>query len=72
MKAIKHRSLGPALLVLTSLTACSGADEPVPPPQEPGALQRSIQEPLDKARGVESQIQQQQRKLENTLNEAEG
>lgn len=72
MKAIKLLLLGPASVVIASLAGC-GSTEPAPPPQqEPGALQRTIQEPLDKARAVEGQLQQQQQELQKTLNDAEG
>ena len=67
----------PARTVLLSLVACAflagcGEPEPPPPPKdEHKALQRAIQEPLDKARAVEDQLQEQQKAMQRQLDDAE-
>lgn len=53
------------------LTGCDNAEPPPPPKDEHKALQRAIQEPLDKARAVEGQLQEQQKAMQRQLDEAE-
>lgn len=57
------------------LCACAPSEPAAPPeasPQDPKALQRTIQEPLDKARAVESQMQQHRQDLDQQLDDAGG
>lgn len=53
------------------LTGCNAPEPPPPPKDEHKALQRAIQEPLDKARAVEGQLQEQQKVMQRQLDEAE-
>ena len=70
-----RRGLGAAatLGLLAMLAACSS--DPQPPPQvreEDKALQRAIQEPLDKARGVEDQVLKAQEEAARKIDEQGG
>lgn len=70
-----RRGLGAAaaLGLLAMLAACSS--DPPPPTQvreEDKALQRAIQEPLDKARGVEDQVLKAQEEAARKIDEQGG
>ena len=60
-----------ALLVSAVLSACGSAAPPPPEADEHKALQRAIQEPLDKARAVEGELQKQQKAMHRQLDEQE-
>ncbi len=53
------------------LTACGNSEPPPPPKDEHKALQRAIQEPLDKARAVEGQLQEQQKAMQRQVDDME-
>ncbi len=58
----------------TSLIGCgepAPPAPPAPPKDEHKALQRAIQEPLDKARAVESQLQEKNEQLQRELDDAQ-
>jgi hypothetical protein len=59
------------LLVSTVLSACGSAEPPPPEADEHKALQRAIQEPLDKARAVEGELQKQQKAMQRQMDDAE-
>lgn len=65
-----------ALVLLVGLTVplagCGKSEPPPPPKDEHKALQRTIQEPLDKARAVEDQLQKQQEAAQRQIDEAGG
>lgn len=54
-----------------ALAGCGGNEPPPPPKDEHKALQRAIQEPLDKARAVEGELQKQHEAMQRQLDEAE-
>jgi hypothetical protein len=58
------------LLCLALLGACSS--EAPPPREEDRALERAIQEPQDKARAVEDQLEQARRAQDEKLREQGG
>ena len=60
-----------ALLVSAVLSACGSAAPPPPEVDEHKALQRAIQEPLDKARAVEEELQKQQKAMQRQMDDAE-
>ena len=55
----------------TSLIGCGEPAPPAPPKDEHKALQRAIQQPLDKARAVESQLQEKNEQLQRELDDAQ-
>jgi hypothetical protein len=66
------RTAGLALVSLLWLAAC-GSDDPAPPPREEDrALERAIQEPLDRARAVEEEMEKARREQDAKLREQEG
>ena len=58
------------LMSLSWLGACGS--EPPPPREEDRALERAIQEPQDKARAVEDQLEQARRAQDEKLREQGG
>ncbi len=75
MTPIRQLWLVPVLLLAGSLVACGSSQpppEPEPPREEHQALQRAIQEPLDRARAVEDTLQKQQESLQRQLDEDGG
>lgn len=67
MKVSRLACVCAVLLVGMNLAACGGAEPPESPPDEHKALQRAIQEPLDKARAVESELQKQQEAMQRQI-----
>lgn len=68
MRSIARLALSSCVAV--GVIACSSS---APPPQdEHKALQRAIQEPLDKARAAEAQLQKQQEAAQRELDDAGG
>ena len=64
-----------AILFASLLLPACGSQEPTPPapPQEEHkALQRAIQEPIDRARAVEDTLQKQQDSMRQELDESGG
>lgn len=57
--------------LIAPLTGCGDPEPPPPPKDEHKALQRAIQEPLDKARAVEGQLQEQQKAMQRQVDESE-
>ena len=53
--------------VLLPACGCSAT-----PPEDHKALQRTIQEPIDRARAVEDTLQKQQDSMQRTLDESDG
>ncbi len=62
----------PLLLACLQLSACGDREPPPAPKEEHKALQRAIQEPIDKARAVEGELQKQQEAMRRTLEEDGG
>ena len=54
------------------LAACGDAAPPEPPREADRRLERAVQEPLDKARAVEEQMQRQKEEQEARMREQEG
>ena len=54
------------------LAACGSSTAPEPPREEDRRLERAVQEPLDKARAVEEQMQKQKEEQEARMREQEG
>lgn len=63
---------GFVLLVALPLLAACGRSEPPPPREADRALERAIQEPQDKARAVEDQLEQARRAQDEKLREQGG
>lgn len=61
-----------AAALLLGLTACGDATPPEPAREEDRRLERAVQEPLDKARAVEDQLQQQKEEQDARMREQEG
>lgn len=59
------------LAALPGLAGCGSNEPPPPPKDEHQALQRAIQEPLDKARAVEADLQKQHDARQRQLDEAD-
>lgn len=70
-----NRVRTPAFVWLACLTmpllGCSDPEPPAPSQDEHKALQRTIQEPLDKARAAESQMQEKTEQLQRQLDDAQ-
>lgn len=60
-----------ALFLLVPVLAACGS-EPPPPREQDRALERAIQEPQDKARAVEEQLEQARRAQDEKLREQGG
>lgn len=56
------------------LSSCGSSQDaaPAPPPEEHKALQRTIQEPIDRARAVEDTLQKQQDSMRQEMDESGG
>jgi hypothetical protein len=54
------------------LAACGSSAPPQPPRDEDRRLERAVQEPLDKARAVEEQMQRQKEEQDARMREQEG
>ena len=68
-----HRRLAYAVIgmLASQLVACSANPEPAPAPEQHQELRRAIQEPIDKARAAEAQLQEQQKALQQQINQAQ-
>lgn len=55
-----------------ALAGCGSSAPPEPPREEDRRLERAVQEPLDKARALEEQMQQQKAERDAKLREQEG
>ncbi len=64
--------VGLLLLAGMNLTGCGSSETPEPAREEDKALQRAIQEPLDKARAVEDTLQKQQEAMQRQIDEDGG
>lgn len=60
------------LMLITGLAACDKPAPPEPPQPEHQALQRAIQEPLDKARAAEAELQKRQDEMQRQIDDAGG
>jgi len=60
------------LVVAMGLAACGKSAPPEPPQPEHQALQRAIQEPLDKARATEAELQKRQDEMQRQIDDAGG
>lgn len=69
--SIRLAGLAALLLAGTLLPACGSSEPPPPPKDEHKALQRAIQEPIDRARAVEGQLQEQQKARQRQLDAQE-
>lgn len=72
MKAPSAIPMTLLVLVASSLAACGKSAPPEPPREEHQALQRAIQEPLDKARAAEAELQKRQDEIQRQLDDADG
>lgn len=72
MKAPSAIRMTLLLLVASSLAACGKSAPPEPPRQEHQALQRAIQEPLDKARAAEADLQKRQDEMQRQIDASGG
>lgn len=62
-----------AVLALGLLTGCDPEPSPPPPADDRSrALERAVQEPLDKARAVEDQIKAQKERQDRDIEEGGG
>lgn len=59
-------------LLVASLAGCGKSQAPEPPRGEHQALQRAIQEPIDRARAVEEELQKQQDALQRQIEDSGG
>ncbi|HMN34322.1 MAG TPA: hypothetical protein PLI44_02890 [Chiayiivirga sp.] len=69
--SIRLAGLAALLLASALLPACGSSEPPPPPKDEHKALQRAIQEPIDRARAVEGQLQEQQKARQRQLDAQE-
>ena len=62
------------VLALVLLGGCEPAPAPPPPPPEDSsrALERAVQEPLDKARAVEDRVRQEKERQDREIEEGGG
>ena len=58
--------------VLGLLAGCDPAPSPPPPQESDRALERAVQEPLDKARAVEDQVKAQKERQDREIEEGGG
>lgn len=72
MNASRIACFSALLLVGMNLTACGNSAPPEPAPEEHKALQRAIQEPLDKARAVEADLQKKQEAMQRQIEDDGG
>ena len=72
MNTSRAMFVGMLLLAGINLTACGPSEPPEPALEEHKALQRAIQEPLDKARAVEDTLQKQQEAMQRQIDEDGG
>lgn len=70
---MSHIRIGALLPLAFSLLACSREPPPPSPPREADrALERAIQEPIDKARAVEAEVMKAKREQDAKIEEQGG
>lgn len=69
-KQSNNRGVASIALVASLLAACGSEPKPAPPPAE-NAVSRDMKAPMDKARGVETTLQQEKDAMDRTLAEKE-
>ncbi len=60
------------LALAANITACGTSSPPEPPREEHKDLQRAIQQPIDRARAVQDEVQKQQESLQRQVDESGG
>ena len=60
------------VLALAFLSGCEPAPAPPPPEDSSRALERAVQEPLDKARAVEDRVRQEKERQDREIEEGGG
>lgn len=72
MNALRMLMLASVLTLGSQLCACSQPAPPEPPREQHQELRRAIQEPIDRARAVEGELQKQQDALQRQLEDSGG